>query len=83
MDALQALTNRAIDAVVYDAATLRYVIHHDLFGDAEVLPVRFQRQDYAFALPPGSELREPINRSLIGLVFHPRWDEIQRRCLGR
>lgn len=35
------------------------------YGERVVLlPGTFQRQDYAFALPTGSPLREPINRIL-------------------
>ncbi len=83
MDALQALRHDYIDAVVYDAPTLRYAIHHHSFSDIEVLPVRFHQQDYALALPPGSPLRESINRSLVGLVAHPRWEAILRSYLGR
>ncbi len=82
-EALNALINQELDAVVYDAPTLRYVIHQELPGLAEVLPVRFQQQDYAIALPPGSLLREPINRSLIRIIREPDWEDTVHRHMGR
>ena len=83
MAALQGLERREVDAVVFDAPTLRYVIQHESIGACEVLPTRFRRQDYAIALPPGSPLREPINQSLTRIVFDPRWEKVTRRYLGR
>ncbi len=81
-EALRALTNHEIDAVVYDAPTLRYVIHQNFSGLADVLPVRFQRQDYAIALPTGSVLREPIDQAITEIVFEPAWAETERRHMG-
>ncbi len=82
MDALKALTNNEIDAVVYDAPTLRYDIHHDFSGLAEVMSVGFERQDYAIALPSGSKLREPIDLSITKIVFEPDWADTEHRHMG-
>jgi ABC-type amino acid transport substrate-binding protein len=40
-----------------------------------VLPGTFKRQDYGFALKEGSDLREPINRSMLTRIVQPRWEE--------
>ncbi|MCA9178094.1 MAG: transporter substrate-binding domain-containing protein [Planctomycetales bacterium] len=82
-EALDALANQQVDAVVYDAPVLRYITHHEFFGTAEVLPLRFHTQEYAIALPSNSSLREPINRSLTRIVDDPKWEDTLRRYLGR
>jgi len=38
-----------------------------------VLPGSFERQDYGFALPGGSALREPLNRALLQELRGPTW----------
>jgi len=81
--ALNALIKSQTDAVVFDAPTLRYLANDEFEGAVTVLPVRFDRQDYAIALPQGSPLREPINRSLTRLVLQDEWDDTVRRYLGR
>jgi polar amino acid transport system substrate-binding protein len=61
---LSAIVHGEIDAVVYDEPALTALIKATYADDVELLPHTFQRQDYAFALPTGSPLREPINRIL-------------------
>ncbi|MHC4894340.1 MAG: hypothetical protein ACYTFV_13505 [Planctomycetota bacterium] len=48
----------------------------------KVLPELVVRQDLAFALPEGSDLREEINRTLIDLLSRPEWAERCRFWLG-
>ncbi len=83
LDALQALAQGIIDAVVYDEPILRYVVLTKLKGKLEVLPNTFERQSYGIALPGGSELREPINRVLLEKTSEPGWQEILERYLGK
>ena len=75
-------TARAEDAMVYDAPILRYTAKHDLGGAVTVLPNVFDHQDYGFALPDGSPLREPINRALLKELASDRWQELLVRYLG-
>jgi ABC-type amino acid transport substrate-binding protein len=63
-EGLADLANGEIEAFVYDEPLLRPVVEAEYEDVLRVLPNTFQRQDYAIALPPGSELREPINRVL-------------------
>ena len=47
-----------------------------------MLPQTFDRQDYGFALPQGSALREPINRALLAIIAEPEWNQTLTRYLG-
>lgn len=79
---LQAVARGEIEAFVYDAPILRYLVKTELSDRVRVLPLTFFRQDYAIALPQDSELREPINRALLEEVQSPAWDDILERYLG-
>jgi polar amino acid transport system substrate-binding protein len=64
-EAVQALVNRRIDAIVLDAMTLQwYDNSHPELPITEVGPI-FDKKSYAFALPIGSTLRHGINKSLL------------------
>ena len=80
--ALAALQAGQIGAVVYDAPILRYEAHQHFFGEVHVLPATFERQDYAFALPTGSPLRERINRVLLRKIGSPEWRGVLADYLG-
>jgi ABC-type amino acid transport substrate-binding protein len=80
--ALQRLAEGSADAVVYDAPILRYLLLQDLSDQLKVLAGSFEPQDYGIALPPGSPLREPVNRDLLELLREPLWQEILFRYLG-
>ena len=47
-----------------------------------MLPLIFRRQEYAIALPRGSELRKPMNEALLRLRQLPWWEEVLHRYLG-
>jgi len=79
---LEALAGGEVEAVVYDEPMLRYLAKEEFSGRVEILPSIFQRQDYGFALPAGSELREPVNQSLLRLLSQGRAEEIRTRYLG-
>ncbi len=61
---LRDLESGAIEAFVYDAPLLELAITEHFSDRLRILPHTFQRQDYAFALPTKSPLREEINRRL-------------------
>ncbi len=81
-DAMEAVANRSVDAMVYDAPLLKHLVRSEFAGRVEVLPVTFERQDYGFALPADSELREPINRALLRVIRSPQWSDTLTRYLG-
>jgi ABC-type amino acid transport substrate-binding protein len=81
-DAVYALVDGEADAAVYDAPILRYLAHTRYRGRMRVLPGVFERQDYGFVLPAGSELREPINQELLRVIGEPDWRRLLERYLG-
>ena len=82
MDGLQAVSEGMIDALVYDAPLLRYLVNQEFRGEVQVLPNTFRRQDYGIALQTGSALREPINGVLLEKIQAPTWQDILYRYLG-
>lgn len=81
--ALDALSGRAFDAVVYDAPILRYQVRNRYIDDIMVLPGTFARQDYGIALPSNSPRRETINQALLAALQEPAWEESLFRYLGK
>lgn len=82
-DSLAAVVRGDVDACVYDAPLLRYFAQIEFKGSIEVSSVTFERQDYGFALPENSQLREPINRVLLRVVRNERWREQLEYYLGK
>ncbi len=80
--ALSSLVANECDAVVYDAPILRYLTFQKYSGEAFVLQNTFEKQNYAFALPSNSPLREPINRVLLRKTSSPSWDEVLASYFG-
>ena len=80
--ALDSLAANECAAVVYDAPILRYQVHQKYSGEAFVLPSTFERQNYAFALPSNSPLRESINRVLLRKTSSPSWDDVLASYFG-
>lgn len=72
--ALAALRAGDVDAVVHDAPLLAEELRSPASGSLRLLGFRFRRQDYAFAVPTGSPVRESINRALP--------ERLRRRELG-
>ena len=83
LDGEQRVARGELDAIVYDAPLLQYTARHDLGGAVIVLPATFDHQDYAFALPDGSQLREPLNRLLLAELGSDHWTELLERYLGK
>lgn len=81
-DAVGAVAAGRADAAVYDAPILRYLVKTSYQGRLQVLPQTFHRQDYAFALPAHSPLREAVNRAVLHELGTPWWRELLLRHLG-
>jgi len=80
--ALDDLAAKRVDAVVYDAPLLRYEVLNGYADALQVISGVFDRQDYAFALPQGSDLREPINRAILEYLADDDWQDTLTRYLG-
>jgi len=79
-EAMEALAQGKVGAFVYDAPILRYLAHND--ERVTTLPVTFERQDYALALPLGSALRKPVNAALLEITSDDGWHLVLDRYLG-
>ncbi len=80
--ALEALRDHKIDALLYDAPILRYLIRGQFASDIRILPELVQRQYYAIALPSGSPLRVAISDALLEEINSPHWRRTRIRYLG-
>ena len=82
LEGLRDVGEGKIDALIYDAPILRYLIKQKFKGTVDVVPRTFLRQDYGIAMPEGSPLREPINRVLLQKICEPAWQVTLHRYLG-
>ena len=80
--ALAELAAGRVDAVVADQPLLRWDIRQRYRGRLKALPLLLQRRDYAFALPAGSRLREPIDVALLGQINAPDWMQRVEQAYG-
>ncbi|MCB1554416.1 MAG: transporter substrate-binding domain-containing protein [Xanthomonadales bacterium] len=72
-----------VDAVVYDAPILQYLVARDHADKLSVLPIQFDRQLYALALAPSRpDRRELINRSLLRALDQDAWRTRLHQYLG-
>lgn len=81
-EALQAVVAGQADAVVYDAALLKYLVGEEFPNQLEVLPVVFNIQEYAIGLQLMSELRKQLNEELLRYRESDAWDQLLFRYLG-
>jgi ABC-type amino acid transport substrate-binding protein len=80
---LEALKQGKLDAFVYDKPLLNWIARKDFADDVEVLDTLFDRQNYAIAVPPGSQLRTRINVVMVDDLREPWWKDVLIRYLGR
>ncbi len=80
--ALADVAKGHVDAVVYDAPLLQWKIRSRYRSSLRILPLVLERQDYAFALPPASPLREPLDGSLLEAINSPDWHARVAEYLG-
>lgn len=82
-EGLRAISEGNIEAFVYDKPILQYLVRKEFPTDLEVLHITFFSQGYGIALPTGSPLREPINRTLLEIIESPAWQGTLIQYLGR
>lgn len=81
-EGVQAITAGKIDAFVYNAAVLKYLIKNDFSTQVQVLPGTFDDYYIGMGLPAGSLLREHINRALLRLMDTEDFSFLVNRYLG-
>lgn len=79
---IRALAEGEIDAMVHDEPVLRYLVRSGYGSELQVLDITFEPQQYGIALPPGSPLREPMNRALLDILVSQGWQTQRKRYLG-
>ncbi|MGB0132482.1 transporter substrate-binding domain-containing protein [Dokdonella sp.] len=80
--ALRELADGQVDAVLYDAPLLRWEINRKFRGMLHILPLVLERQDYAFALPDSSPLREELDASILHAINASDWHVRVSEYLG-
>ena len=82
-EGLQALAADQIDAFVDDELQLKYIIKNDFLGKLHILAETFSQYYIGMAMPPGSQMREQINRTLPKIMDHQDWIKLQERYFGK
>jgi polar amino acid transport system substrate-binding protein len=81
-DAYQLLETGAVDAVVYDAPILEYYAHTRGKGLVQVVGPIFLEETYGIALPTGSQLRKPIDESILRLMRNGTYNALYKKWFG-
>ena len=79
---LKALDEGEIDAFVYDRPLLLYFVAQDYQDSLEVLGFSFEAQNYGLAFPNDSPYLEPVNQSLLNIIYEPQWGEVLDYYIG-
>jgi ABC-type amino acid transport substrate-binding protein len=81
-EGLLAIKEGSVDAMVYDAPLLHYIIKEKYPQDLMVTEALFESQNYGIALPENSPLRERINRKMLEIISSAEWGRIKHKYLG-
>lgn len=83
-ECLQALADRKVRAVVFDAPILQYALKNggDRFQDLGLVDAIFDPSNYGFALQQGSPLRERINQALLTLRENGTVERLEKDYFG-
>jgi ABC-type amino acid transport substrate-binding protein len=81
-EALKALADRKIDALVHDKPILAWTVREGFSSTIELLSVGFDSQSYAIALTEGSPMRKPLNTAILEATRGDWWDRLLFRYLG-
>jgi polar amino acid transport system substrate-binding protein len=76
---VDSVKRRKVQAAVSDEPLLRYSARNQ--PQITVLSLHLDTELYGFALPEGSQLREPINRVLLQKIHEPAWADLVGKYL--
>jgi polar amino acid transport system substrate-binding protein len=66
-EAYEALLNKDVDAVVFDAPVLLYYAANEGKGRVHMVGTPFRKEDYGMVFPANSPLRRQVNNALLAL----------------
>jgi polar amino acid transport system substrate-binding protein len=81
-EAYQALLDRSVDAVVYDAPVLLYYAAHGGKGKVQTTGTLFRRENYGIVFPSNSRYRKPVNEALLKLKENGIYDRLYAKWFG-
>ena len=76
---LEAIVRNEIDAFVFDIAVLKDAANREFAGRIAVLPQTVEYYYIGMGVANGSELRETIDRSLLGVIAGDEWHRLLAR----
>jgi ABC-type proline/glycine betaine transport system substrate-binding protein/voltage-gated potassium channel Kch len=82
-EAYDLLERGEVEAVVFDGPVLVHHLHAAEVTDVALVGASFLEQDYALALPQGSEDREPLNAALLELKQDGTYRSLVGKWFGR
>lgn len=80
--ALKMMLEGKADAIIYDAPVLAYAAFHDLNDRIRLVRSEIQPEHYGMAYPVGSDLRRPIDETLLVLKEGGEYRKIQQKWFG-
>jgi ABC-type amino acid transport substrate-binding protein len=81
-EAYELLLKEKVDAVVFNSPSILHYERHEGAGKVKVVGPLFGIQYYGFMFPDGSNLREPVSRTLIKLKENAAYDRIYDKWFG-
>jgi ABC-type amino acid transport substrate-binding protein len=80
--AVDGLIRGDVTALVYGSVVLRYFADRNPQHRIQILPGTIEAFNFAFPLPDGSPLREPLNGALRRVLAEAHWQDLRTRYLG-
>jgi polar amino acid transport system substrate-binding protein len=81
-EAVQALDEHEVEAVVYDAPVLLYYAAHEGKGRVSLVGSIFRKESYGIAFPLQSPHRKRVNEALLQLKENGTYDQLYRKWFG-
>ncbi len=81
-DGLSALRTHKIDALVYDKPLLAWAIQQGYSSSVELVDASFDPQEYAFAIPRNSSLRNTLDVAVLDAIHSDWWEQTIFRYVG-
>jgi polar amino acid transport system substrate-binding protein len=78
-----ALLDKQVDAVVFDAPAILYYATHDGKGLAKAVGGVFHKEDYGIVFPTDSPLRKQVNEALLALRENGTYQRIYDEWFGK